>query len=626
MSIYTPPNKQQSIFNPRNFGSLGQGGEINREYLNANFLAFPVAQGTITLVSANVLGDINQQGDYITSGDIVVDDISGDIISANTILIGTQNLLTEITTNTGKIITINGSLETIASDVSKKQERLITGENISIDTSNNITLTEVVTDSELSTALDTKQNKLITGSNISIDASNNITLTEVVTGSDLTTALDTKQNKLITGDNISIDASNNITLTEVVTDTDLSNALETKQNKLITGDNISIDASNNITLTEVVTDTDLSNALELKQNKLITGDNISIDASNNITLTEVVTDTDLSNALELKQNKLITGDNISIDASNNITLTEVVTDTDLSNALELKQNKLITGDNISIDASNNITLTEVVTDTDLSNALNAKQDTLKTTTNIDTGLINAGTITIRSNSQLNTPIVSATTSMSAPTITAGTNLFYGANNVGTKITGLEDNKQNKLTAGNNITIDELTNVISSTGGTAIDSSTDLICRTLTTINNATIGGRLTIANRISFRVGRETASNFSGNVTMPLNFEDYDYSNSYNTGTYTFTAPIKGMYVFYINISSNGNNSFGLNIRVNSPITSRTILRLIQNQNGAGSNKTTCGTTITLLEANDQVSVVKTNGIIRFESYPDSFFGGHFLA
>ena len=284
MSIYTPPNKQQSIFNPRNFGSLSQGGEINREYLNANFLAFPVAQGTITLVSANVLGDINQQGEYITSGDIVVDDISGDIISANTILIGTQNLLTEITTNTGKIITINGSLETIASDVSKKQERLITGENISIDTSNNITLTEVVTDSELSTALDTKQNKLITGSNISIDASNNITLTEVVTGSDLTTALDTKQNKLITGDNISIDASNNITLTEVVTDTDLSNALETKQNKLITGDNISIDASNNITLTEVVTDTDLSNALELKQNKLITGDNISIDASNNTRL------------------------------------------------------------------------------------------------------------------------------------------------------------------------------------------------------------------------------------------------------------------------------------------------------------------------------------------------------
>ena len=554
MSIYTPPNKQQSIFNPRNFGSLGQGGEINREYLNANFLAFPVAQGTITLVSANVLGDINQQGDYITSGDIVVDDISGDIISANTILIGTQNLLTEITTNTGKIITINGSLETIASDVSKKQERLITGENISIDTSNNITLTEVVTDSELSTALDTKQNKLITGSNISIDA------------------------------------------------------------------------SNNITLTEVVTDTDLSNALELKQNKLITGDNISIDASNNITLTEVVTDTDLSSALELKQNKLITGDNISIDASNNITLTEVVTDTDLSNALELKQNKLITGDNISIDASNNITLTEVVTDTDLSNALNAKQDTLKTTTNIDTGLINASTITIRSGSHLNTPIVNATESISAPTITAGTNLFYGANNVGTKITGLEDNKQNKLTAGNNITIDELTNVISSTGGTAIDSSTDLTCSTLTTINNATIGGRLTIANRISFRVGRETGSNFSGNVTMPLNFEDYDYSNSYNTGTYTFTAPIKGMYVFYINISSNGNNSFGLNIRVNSPITSRTILRLIQNQNGAGSNKTTCGTTITLLEANDQVSVVKTNGIIRFESYPDSFFGGHFLA
>jgi len=76
-----------------------------------------VAQGTITLVSVNVLGDINQQGDYITSGDIVAEDISGDVISGDTILIGTQLLLTEITTNTGKINTINTSLETIVCDV-----------------------------------------------------------------------------------------------------------------------------------------------------------------------------------------------------------------------------------------------------------------------------------------------------------------------------------------------------------------------------------------------------------------------------------------------------------------------------------------------------------------------------
>jgi hypothetical protein len=31
-------------------GSLGQGGEISKEYLNANYFAFPVAQGTITFV------------------------------------------------------------------------------------------------------------------------------------------------------------------------------------------------------------------------------------------------------------------------------------------------------------------------------------------------------------------------------------------------------------------------------------------------------------------------------------------------------------------------------------------------------------------------------------------------
>jgi len=56
-------------------------------------------------------------------------------------------------------------------------------------------------------------------------------------------------------------------------------------------------------------------------------------------------------------------------------------------------------------------------------------------------------------------------------------------------------KQDKLIAGDNITIDASTNIISSTGGgTTIDSTTDLSCNTLTTTGDATIGGTLTIGS------------------------------------------------------------------------------------------------------------------------------------
>ena len=70
MSIYNPPSKTQSAFNPSNYGGLGAIGQITTDYLDANFVAFPVAQGTTTLVGTNILGDITQQGDFTTTGDI----------------------------------------------------------------------------------------------------------------------------------------------------------------------------------------------------------------------------------------------------------------------------------------------------------------------------------------------------------------------------------------------------------------------------------------------------------------------------------------------------------------------------------------------------------------------------
>jgi len=70
MSIYHPPSKTQGIFNPSNFGGLGAGGQITTDYLDANYVQFSVAQGNTTLVGTNVLGNITQQGDLTTTGDI----------------------------------------------------------------------------------------------------------------------------------------------------------------------------------------------------------------------------------------------------------------------------------------------------------------------------------------------------------------------------------------------------------------------------------------------------------------------------------------------------------------------------------------------------------------------------
>jgi len=76
MSIYNPPSRTQDIFNPSNYGGLGAGGEITIDYLKSSFFEFPVTQGNTTLVGTSVLGDITQQGDFSTTGDLLVNDVN----------------------------------------------------------------------------------------------------------------------------------------------------------------------------------------------------------------------------------------------------------------------------------------------------------------------------------------------------------------------------------------------------------------------------------------------------------------------------------------------------------------------------------------------------------------------
>ena len=77
MSIYNPPSKTQGIFNPSNYGGLGAGGQITTDYLDANNLSIPIAQGNTTLVGTSVFGNISQQqGNFSTTGDLLVNGVN----------------------------------------------------------------------------------------------------------------------------------------------------------------------------------------------------------------------------------------------------------------------------------------------------------------------------------------------------------------------------------------------------------------------------------------------------------------------------------------------------------------------------------------------------------------------
>jgi len=193
MSIYNPPSKTQTIFNPSNYGTLGSNGEITIDYLKSSFVEFPVAQGNTTLVGTNVLGNITQQGDFSITGDLLVNDV---------------NVITEIGT---------------------KQNELSAGTNISIVEntiscnlvgSTNIDITEGIIST---TGL---QNELTGGTNISIlndivscdlTGSTNIDITDGVisaTGLATTEALDDKQDEIDEDTDLTLNSitSNNLTI------------------------------------------------------------------------------------------------------------------------------------------------------------------------------------------------------------------------------------------------------------------------------------------------------------------------------------------------------------------------------------------------------------------------------
>jgi len=279
MSIYNPPSKTQGIFNLSNYGTLGSNGEITKDYLDANYLSFPIAQGNTTLVGTSVFGNISQQqGTFTTTGNI-----TGASIEGTSFLVGETNLVTEIgnkqdTIEDGDLaIAKTGGLQSALDD---KQDTIEDGDLAIAKTGG------------LQSALDDKQDEIADG---------NLTIAKT---DGLQSALDDKQDTIEDG-NLTIAKTNG-----------LQSALDDKQDTIEDGD-LTIAKTNG-----------LQSALDNKYDDTggtisgsvsITGD-LVVGATNIITeigtkQDEITTDTDLiSNSITTDD--LIINESLNVD--NNI--------------------------------------------------------------------------------------------------------------------------------------------------------------------------------------------------------------------------------------------------------------------------------------------------------------------
>jgi hypothetical protein len=125
--------------------------------------------------------------------------------------------------------------------------------------------------------------------------------------------------------------------------------------------------------------------------------------------------------------------------------------------------------------------------------------------------------------------------------------------------------QDNLIAGDNINI--VGNTISSSGGTTIDSTTDLSCNTINTTGNISVGGVITAPYQPCFRGYPSQNYSINGDggngIKLPYDVIDIDNANGYNITTHQYTIPVAGNWYFYWSAGVvSGRNSLSTIIKI----------------------------------------------------------------
>ena len=197
----------------------------------------------------------------------------------------------------------------------------------------------------------------------------------------------------------------------------------------------------------------------------------------------------------------------------------------------------------------------------------------------------------------------------------------------TDISGIQTSKQNTLIAGDNITItgDTISSSAGGSGGTTIDSTTDLSCNTLDKVGDVNCGGVISIPNQISFRATRNVHAYINTNIVLPFNAITYNIGGGYNNSTYTFTAPKTGTYYFYVIFFTDGNTLYGADFLVNNGSSESILMRVERPQTGTGGTTSVPASFTTKLNSGDAVYLKRFNGTIFVAREPFTHWGGHFL-
>lgn len=388
----------------------------------------PGDDGNVSLTTANIpdLG-ISEDGTTITIGDKSIEPLTTDsTISANKIEGVVAEAIKATQDGNGNVISTTYAK---AMELDSKQNKLTAGNNITIDDATN--------------TISAKDTTYTAGTNITISASNEISATDT---------------KYTAGTNISISDENDISVTGLTkvsvglgnvdntsdADKPVSTATQTALNakqdvaNLVTAfgttpsdekypsEKLVNDALNQTNQRVTGVENDTQTLSTSKQDKLKAGTNITITGS----------------TISSKDTTYTAGTNISISNANAISVTGVYTSEEVdeklatkadTSSLNDKQNKLTAGTNITIDET--------------TNTINATDTKYTAGTNIAISDENAISVTGLTKASVGLGNVDNTSDANKPISTATQSAL--------------DGKQNKLTAGANITISD-TNEISAT--------------------------------------------------------------------------------------------------------------------------------------------------------------------
>ena len=149
----------------------------------------------------------------------------------------------------------------------------------------------------------------------------------------------------------------------------------------------------------------------------------------------------------------------------------------------------------------------------------------------------------------------------------------------------------------------------------------------TSTNEAKFGGDINVEglilapNQVSFKASRST--NYTLNTSIVLPFDNVIFNNGggYDNTTYTFTAPVTGIYFLYSQFFTNLNGNYIIDFYLNGA----SFYRTERNGSGSGSTTTVPGSFTTHLNSGDEVYLKRIVGSAKLFQHPYSSFGGHLL-